>query len=50
MARGKKQIEGQLSFNFSLDTGNYVVQANDLVGGKQSLRNAPPIESDERRV
>ena len=38
MARGKKQIEGQLSFNFSLDTGNYVVQANDLVGGKQSLK------------
>lgn len=38
MARGKKQIEGQLSFNFSLDTGNYVVQANDLIGGKQSLK------------
>lgn len=38
MARGKKQIEWQLSFNFSLDTGNYVVQANDLVGGKQSLK------------
>lgn len=38
MARGKKQIEGQLSFNFSLNTGNYVVQANELVGGKQSLK------------
>ena len=38
MARGRKQIEGQLSFNFSLDTGNYVVQANDLIGGKQSLK------------
>lgn len=38
MARGQKQIEGQLSFNFSLDTGNYVVQANDLIGGKQSLK------------
>ena len=38
MARGKKQVEGQLSFNFSLDTGNYVVQANDLIGGKQSLK------------
>lgn len=38
MARGKKQIEGQLSFNFSLDTENYVVQANDLIGGKQSLK------------
>ena len=38
MARGTKQIDGQLSFNFSLDTGNYVVQANDLIGGKQSLK------------
>ena len=38
MARGRKQIEGQLYFNFSLDTGNYVVQANDLIGGKQSLK------------
>ncbi len=37
MARGTKQIEGQLSFDFSLDTGNYVVQANDLIGGKQAL-------------
>lgn len=38
MARGTKQIEGQLSFDFSLDTGNYVVQANDLIGGRQSLK------------
>lgn len=38
MARGRKQIDGQLSFNFCLDTGNYVVQANDLIGGKQSLK------------
>lgn len=38
MARGTKQIEGQLSFDFSLDTGNYVVQANDLIGGKQALK------------
>ena len=38
MARGKKRIDGQLSFNFSLNTGNYVVQANDLVRGKQSLK------------
>lgn len=38
MARGKKQIDGQLSFNFSLDTGNYVVQANNLIGGRQSLK------------
>lgn len=38
MARGRKQTDGQLSFNFSLNTGNYVVQANDLIGGKQSLK------------
>lgn len=38
MARGTKKIAGQLSFDFSLDTGNYVVQANDLVGGKQALK------------
>lgn len=38
MARGTKQIEEQLSFTFSLETGNYVVQANDLIGGKQSLK------------
>lgn len=38
MARGKKQIGGQLFFNFSLDSGNYIVQANDLIGGKQSLK------------
>lgn len=38
MPRGTKEISGQLSFNFSLDTGNYVAQANDLIGGKQSLK------------
>jgi plasmid replication initiation protein len=38
MARKKKQIDGQLSFDFCLDQSNYVVQANDLIGGKQSLR------------
>ena len=38
MARGKKVINGQLSFDFSLDPGNYVVQANDLIGGKQALK------------
>ena len=38
MARGKKQIEGQLSFDFCLDTRNYVCQANSLVGGKQALK------------
>ena len=38
MARGKKQIEGQLSFDVCLDTRNYVCQANSLVGGKQALK------------
>lgn len=38
MARGKKQIEGQFSFDFCLDTTNYVVQSNDLIGGKQALK------------
>lgn len=38
MARGHKQIEGQLTFDFCLDTRNYVVQANNLIGGKQALK------------
>lgn len=38
MARGRKQIDGQLSFDFCLDTRNYVCQANALVGGKQALK------------
>lgn len=38
MVRGKKEVNGQLSFNFCLDTGNFVVQANDLIGGKQALK------------
>lgn len=38
MARGKKQIDGQLSFGFCLDKRNYVVQANTLIGGKQALK------------
>jgi plasmid replication initiation protein len=38
MGRGNKQLEGQLSFDFCLDSGNYVVQANSLVGGKQALK------------
>ena len=38
MGRGGKQIEGQLSFNFCLDTRNYVCQANSLIGGKQALK------------
>lgn len=40
MARGrrKKQIEGQLVFDFCLDANNYVVQANNLIRGKQALK------------
>lgn len=38
MARGKKILDGQLSFDFCLDTRNYVVQANNLIGGKQALK------------
>lgn len=38
MARGGKQIEGQMTFEMCLDVGNYVVQANALVGGKQALK------------
>lgn len=38
MSRGHKQIEGQVSFDFCLDTRNYVCQANTLVGGKQALK------------
>lgn len=37
MARGHKQIEGQLTFDFCVDTEKYVVQANEMVGGKQAL-------------
>lgn len=38
MARGTRKIDGQLSFDFCLDTKNYVVQANALIGGKQALK------------
>lgn len=38
MARGTKQIPGQLTFEMCLDTGNYVVQSNSLIGGKQALK------------
>ena len=38
MARGNKQIEGQLTFDFCLDKNNYVVQSNKLIGGKQALK------------
>lgn len=38
MARGQKQVDGQPSFNFCLDARNYVVQANNLIGGRQALK------------
>jgi len=38
VARGNKQIEGQLSFDFCLDTKKYVVAANALITGKHSLK------------
>ena len=38
MARGQKQVEGQISFNFCLEPSNYVVQSNELINGKQALK------------
>ncbi len=39
MARGNKQMDGQMClFDFSTDVSNYVVQANALVNGKQTLK------------
>lgn len=38
MSRGNKQIDGQLTFDFCLDAGNFVVQSNNLILGKQSLK------------
>lgn len=37
MGRKLKQIEGQLCFDMCLNESNYVVQANNLISGKQSL-------------
>lgn len=37
MARGARQIPGQMTLEMCVDRNNYVVQANDLVGGKQAL-------------
>jgi len=36
--KGKQKPEGQLSFDFCLDARNYVVQANNLIGGRQALK------------
>lgn len=38
MTRGKKQVGESLAFDFCLDARNYVVQANNLIGGKQALK------------
>ncbi|WP_304819016.1 replication initiation protein [uncultured Clostridium sp.] len=38
MPRGHKQVNGQISFDFCIDARNYVVQANNLIGGKQALK------------
>lgn len=38
MGRGKKEIKGQLSLDFSLDPNNYVCQANTLINGRQALK------------
>lgn len=38
MARGTKQIPGQMTIEMCIDRNNYVVQANDLIGGRQALR------------
>lgn len=37
MARGTKQIPGQMTIEMCIDRQNYVVQANDLIGGRQAL-------------
>lgn len=36
--RKKKEMEGQLSFDFSLDSGQYVCQSNTLITGRQGLK------------
>lgn len=33
-----KEVEGQISFDFCLDVSNFVVQRNDLIQGRQSLK------------
>lgn len=38
MPRGMKETEGQLSFDFCLDSRNYVVQSNNLISGRQALK------------
>lgn len=38
MSRGLKKLDGQITFEMCLNTGNYVCQSNDLICGKQSLK------------
>lgn len=38
MARGNKDIPGQLTFDFSIDSSQYVVQSNALACSKQELK------------
>lgn len=40
MARGRKetQVEGQLCFDFCTESSKYVVQANELINGRQALK------------
>lgn len=37
MARGNKQIPGQMTIEMCIERHNYVVQANNLIGGRQAL-------------
>ena len=37
MARGTKQIPEQMTIEMCINRNNYVVQANDLIGGRQAL-------------
>lgn len=37
MTRGTKQIQGQMTIEMCINRNNYVVQANDLIGGRQAL-------------
>ena len=49
MPRGRKQVDGQISFDFCIDARNYVVQANNLIGGKQALKlNSAKLSSPGR--
>jgi len=38
VTKDEKQTDGQMCFRMCIDRTNYVVQSNDLVGGKQALK------------